>query len=71
MNIATHEAARMAAASAAMNANAGEIILAGIALEFLRQRGPSLLAPIQFVRGIDYAEIPPAHVADAAMKGER
>lgn len=56
--------------SAAMNRNMGEAILAGIALEVLR-KGPSLPAPIQFIRNVDYVEIPPAHVAAAAMKKGR
>lgn len=48
-------------ASASLNRNAGEAIIANIALAVMR-KGPSLPAPIQFVRGIDYTEIPPAHV---------
>ncbi len=54
-------------ASAALNSDMGRAILANIALEVLR-RGPSLPAPIQFVRDVDYVELPPAHVADAAMR---
>ena len=53
--------------SASLNRNMGNAILAGIALEVLR-KGPSLPAPIQFVRGIEYHEVPPAYVVDAAMK---
>lgn len=55
-------------ASAALNSDMGRAILANIALEVLR-RGPSLPAPIQFVRGVDYHEIPPAHVVDAVNRG--
>ena len=54
-------------ASAAMNRNMGDAILAVIALEVLR-KGPSLPAPIQFTRDVDYAEIPPAHVVDAVQR---
>ena len=53
------------------NADAGRAILATIALEVLR-KGPSLPAPIQFVRGIDYERIPAPHVAaDALERGRK
>lgn len=63
--------AREQQSSAALNRNMGEAILAGIALEVLR-KGPSLPAPIQFIRDVDYVEVIPAHIAAAKLaEGKR